>query len=604
MCGFLGAIGLSHRPEDDAAQQLLEPLIHRGPDDSGIYCSSGVFLGFRRLAILDLSERAHQPMVDAATGTALVFNGEIYNYRELRAKLEQRGRRFRSSGDTEVLLQGYLEWGDEVFPRCEGMWAAAVHDRSRGVVLVRDRFGEKPLFYSRGADNAWWFGSEPAALRAAGAGTGRFDRGRVFGFLGLGDIEDPEHSFFEGIDQVPAGALLVMTPTGPGEVRRWWRLEEAVADAWDRRAPEPDEILDAMDASVRLRLRSDVSVGTSLSGGLDSSGVVASLRKADASRELHAFTASFPGSTVDEWGYASAVAAHFGVTLHRVTPTSEGFLASIDDIVRHQGAPFDSPSVYAQWCVMQRAREEGVTVLLDGQGADEVWGGYLKYAGLMYCDLARRANAVAVWRSINAWRVHGKAPTVPIAQALALLAPSGRRSALARSATERTRRKSFGEALRHEVPTDPFGGVRVGGVLQRAATADLGRVLLPRLLRYADRNSMAWSREVRLPFLDTRMHALGLASDWSSGLQQGWTKLALRKAFARRLPEEIVWRRDKIAYQAPDVDWLGREPVACAIAAANDHLVDLGLLRGRRVASRYPWRVLTLSRFVRSEGLA
>jgi hypothetical protein len=188
--------------------------------------------------------------------------------------------------------------------------------------------------------------------------------------------------------------------------------------------------------------------------------------------------------------------------------------------------------------------------------------------------------------------------------ALALLAPPEHRSTLARVFTERARRESLGEALQQVVPVDPFGGVRAGGILQRAATADLGRVLLPRLLRYADRNSMAWSREVRLPFLDTRMHALGLASDWSSGLQQGWTKLALRKAFARRLPEEIVWRRDKIAYQAPDVDWLGREPVACAIAAANDHLVDLGLLRGRRVASRYPWRVLTLSRFVRSEGLA
>jgi asparagine synthase (glutamine-hydrolysing) len=607
MCGIVGAVGLPRPPEPHEAAAVLDAMAHRGPDGSGTHHDPrrGVWLGFRRLAILDLRAVADQPMTDEATGVTIVFNGEIYNYLELRRALEAEGHRFRSTGDTEVVLRGWLQWGTDLLPRCNGMFALAVDDPSTdGVVVARDRFGEKPLYVARRADGSWWFASEVATLRAAGAGTSRLDRRRTLGFLAVGDIDAPSRTFVEGIDQLPPGTHARLTATGLGPPVPWWDLAAVVAEAWDAPPPTPEAVRDLLDTSVRLRLRSDVEVGTSLSGGLDSTSIVASLRAVDPDRPLHAFTASFPGRSIDEWARAELVGARYGVTMHRVEPTLEGFIDEVGALVRLQGAPFESPTVYAQWCVMRAARDADVTVLLDGQGADETWGGYPRYVGIALTDDVLRAELGKAIGGVRTWRRLGSLPRPPLGRAAALALPaSGRRAALA--VAGRRGRRRLGPAFAGVVPDDPFTAEGLEAdrrLLRRIALVDLRRGVLPRLLRYADRNSMAWSREVRLPFLDPALVTAGLASGWSAGMHGGWTKGLLRDAMAPRLPDAIVRRRDTTAYETPTAEWLADDRVVSLVGEAAASLHRAGVLAEPSAAGHDPWRILGLGLLV--EGYA
>jgi asparagine synthase (glutamine-hydrolysing) len=602
VCGIVGAVGLGAELTPEAAAAILDSIRHRGPDAVGHLYRDDVWLGSRRLKVLDLRDEANQPMTDATTGVALVYNGEIYNYLELRAALEHAGHRFETNGDTEVVLRGYLEWGEELFGRCNGMWALAVHDPRRGgVLLARDRFGEKPLYVGREASGAWWFGSEAAALRAAGVGSGRYDPARVLNFLKFGDAEDPGGSFFEGISQLLPGHSAFLVPGKPLDARQWWNLAEFAASSWldGAGAGNAQEVF---DDAVRMRLRSDVAVGASLSGGVDSSAIVASIRHVDPSRPLHVFTASFPGHAIDEWERARRVATRFGAEAHRVEPTPDGFLDELPLLVRRQGGPFDSPSVYAQWCVMRQAATEDVTVLLDGQGADETWGGYRKYVWFAVMDAVLRGHLGSGRQIIRSWRAAADLPEPDPLQIVGLALPTRGRTA-ARLALRRSTRW-LGPALREGALVDPQGPKLRGPLLLQAAVADGSRVLLPRLLRYADRNSMAWSRELRLPFLDERVVRLGLAAGWRPGFESGWTKERLRQLAAQRLPDEVVWRRGKTAYDVPDRDWLAHPGVRAQVRESVEFLRAQQILAAGRAPQTTPWRALTLATFLAEHDLA
>jgi asparagine synthase (glutamine-hydrolysing) len=582
---------------------ILESIRHRGPDAAGHTFRNGVWLGSRRLKVLDLRDDANQPMSDEASGTALVYNGEIYNYVELRSALERAGHRFETAGDTEVVLRGYLEWGDDLFPRCNGMWSLAIHDPARqGVLLSRDRFGEKPLFLGRDPTGAWWFGSEPGTLRTAGAGSGRYDRSRVLNFLAFGDAEDPTASFFDGISQVPPGHSVLLTEQGPGSTRAWWNLAELAERTWSPAPVDSAEEQEAVDEAVRIRLRSDVMVGSSLSGGVDSSTILAAIRNVDPSRPVRVFTASFPGRDVDEWDRARQVAERFQAEAHRVEPTVEGYLEELPLLVLRQGGPIDSPSVYAQWCVMREAAAAGVVVLLDGQGADETWGGYPKYVWFAIVEALLRADLRSGARVLRSWRTAGDLPRPDPLQMLGLALPA--RARRAAHAGFRNAARWIGPALRESTLVDPQGVKTRGPLLQQAAVADGRRVILPRLLRYADRNSMAWSRELRLPFLDERVVELGFSSGWRVGLEAGWTKERLRRLAAKRVPDDIAWRRAKTAYDVPDREWL-RHP-----RVEEQQRLSLGLLRDIEIvsASKHvplsPWRAMSLACFLEQSKLS
>jgi asparagine synthase (glutamine-hydrolysing) len=602
MCGIVGAVGLEREPAPELVERLLDSIRHRGPDAAGHVYRAGTWLGSRRLKILDLRDEANQPMADGPSGVALVYNGELYNYLELREALERQGHRFETTGDTEVMLRGYLEWGDALFPRCNGMWAIAIHDPHRGgTILCRDRFGEKPLYLGRTAEGAWWFGSEAATVRLAGAGSGRFDSSRVLNFLLFGDAEDSAGSFFDGISQVRPGHSVFLGPGGVDE-REWWSLADFAQERWGTAAAEDEEIEAALDRSVRLRLRSDVLVGSSLSGGIDSGTVLGSIRSLDASREIHVFTASFPGKPMDEWERASRVAEQFGATAHRVEPTLDGFLDSLPLLVRRQGGPFDSPSVYAQWCVMEEATAAGVVVLLDGQGADETWGGYRKYVWFAVAEALLRGDLAGATNTVRRWGSAHDLPGPDPLQVGGLALPTTGRL-LARRTLRRLNRW-LGPALLEAPLLDPQGRKVSGPLLRQAAVADAERVILPRLLRYADRNSMAWGREVRLPFLDLEVVGHALSSGWRNGFETGWTKEALRRVAARRLPEDIVWRRGKTAYDVPEQEWLLRPQVREKLRGAVELLQDLQIVERRPSLPLTPWRALSLASFLEQTGLA
>lgn len=602
MCGITGAVGLDAEPTPEQADAVLDAIRHRGPDAAGQAFSEGIWLGSRRLKVLDLRDEANQPMRDEETGVRLVYNGEIYNYLELRASLELAGHRFATSGDTEVVLRGYLEWGEDLFRRCSGMWALAIHDpRHEGVLVSRDRFGEKPLYLGRDLRGRWWFASEPSALRLAGVGTGRYDRARVLNFITFGDAEDPSGSFFEGISQLPPGHLARLVPKRSLDARPWWDAAEFAAASWLDPA-DAEDAQETLDDAIRMRLRSDVAVGASLSGGVDSSAIVASIRHLDPSRPLHVFTSSFPGQSIDEWDRAQRVASSLEAQAHRVEPTAQGFLDELPLLVRRQGGPFDSPSVYAQWCVMRKAAEQRVTVLLDGQGADETWGGYRKYVWFAIADAALSGHVGSSSRILRSWRAATDLPEPDPLQILGLALPPRGRNA-ARLALRRSSRW-IGPALREGRLEDPQGAKTAGPLLLQAAVADVSRVMLPRLLRYADRNSMAWSRELRLPFLDERVVALGLRAGWRSGLESGWTKERLRRMAGHRLPDEIVWRRGKAAFDVPDREWLRDEAVRAQVAKSMEFLRSRQILAPTRKPQTSPWRALTLAVFLTEHNLA
>lgn len=605
MCGIVGVVGQDAARQRDRVGTAVAALRHRGPDGDNVFVGDRVALGHTRLAVIDPSTASDQPMVDEPSGCVLVFNGEIYNYRELRSELEALGHSFRSAGDTEVLLRSYLQWGDSCVTALNGMFAFAVWDpRTQSVFLARDRLGEKPLHLAR-EDGVTWFASEIKALLTAAVVPPRPDHGYLGRFLALGDLGHPTATPFAGVTQLPAAHAARADQDGRLRIWRYWdvpvdiRRSDAVYDDFD------ELFLDA----VALRLRSDVPVGTSLSGGLDSSLVLATVRQHEPDHELHAFTASFPGDEADELPRATAVADKLSATLHPVALSAADLVNDLTAVIRANEGPVESPSTLAQYCVMREAHRAGVTVLLDGQGADETWAGYDKYARTA---LTRHVTHLAAGRArelaVSWHRVRGQRLRPEVAQFAAV---SG--SEAGRRLLERVRRRTPGQwlapAYLRRSFDDPLEGLERHGTGHAAsdlALADLTRITLPRLLRYADRDSMAWSREVRLPFLDHRLVELAARTCFDRKVVDGWTKEPIRRMLERLGLPDVARRRDKRAYMPPTSRWLADARVVERVNDAWRRLHDDGLLAGATPpnATLPRWRVLAVATWAEEFGVS
>jgi asparagine synthase (glutamine-hydrolysing) len=543
VCGIGGTAG--EPPDSRLLQRMAATMAKRGPDGERTWHDEAVGFAFRRLAVIDLHERSGQPQ--HLGSLHLVFNGEIYNYRELRHDLRGRGHRFQTEGDAEVLLHAWQEWGDGALDRLNGMFALAVwDDAQRTLTLASDLFGEKPLYYARlGAGLVW--ASEIKALLEHPDVLGTSDDGALVAFVARGVLPPTDGSFYAGIRRLPAAHLLVWRD-GVAEVRRYWRPQRVdVPKRFDEAAAALRELL--VD-SIRLRLRSDVPVGTSLSGGLDSATVVMLSAGLAGDHTRHAFTATFPGFDRDEWRYAAEVAHAAGVTAHHaVEPTAEEALADLEPFVIDHEEPVEGLSVYAQWRVMRAAREAGVTVLLDGQGGDELFAGYpgssayairqLPLGDVLREVRADRSHVAGVGRSLAAdylpeWlrRIARRSESSPYASAEAVL-----------------------EASR----TPPLNGTGWRDEHRPQRRHLLTQSLessLPVLLRYADRSSMASSREVRLPLLDRRVAELAWSLPADFVYSQGISKRILREAGRGVVPGSIRRRRDKVGFEPPQRPWL------------------------------------------------
>ncbi|MBW3652701.1 MAG: asparagine synthase (glutamine-hydrolyzing), partial [Actinobacteria bacterium] len=535
-------------PDAGALRAMATTMAHRGPDAEAVWHDDVAGLAFRRLAIIDLHERSNQPMHHGALH--VVFNGEIYNYIELRDELRGLGHEFVTAGDTEVLLHAWAQWGEGALDRVNGMFAFAIWDGvRRRLTLATDPFAEKPLFYAPAADGRLLFGSDVRALRAADAGLGEPDLGALRRFVALGTMPVLPATFYARVRRLP-GAHLARWEGGALSVRRYWEprrvaVPQAPADAAAR-------LRELVVDSVRLRLRSDVPVGTSLSGGVDSSVVAAACAQLSAAGERHAFTATFPGFARDEWRYAQDAARAAGVARHHaVAPARDELLADLETFTRDQEEPFPTTSIYAQWRVMAAAREAGVVVMLDGQGADELLAGYRTTASLAALCAGPRALARAVAgdprSAFDGLATGFAADHVPHAvaaryrrrQASPYVLP-----ALARDA-----------AAAADLPLPSW--TPRGGPLRRELLRETFMTILPDLLRFADRNSMAHSLEVRLPFLDRRIAEFALSLPARLLVRDGVSKRVLRDAFADIVPASVLARRDKVGYETPEAKWLG-----------------------------------------------
>lgn len=557
MCGICGVVALGRPAETETVRRMGAEIAHRGPDGVGDYSAPGVALHHRRLAIIDLSDGGLQPFASEDGSLQLLHNGEIYNYRELRADLEGRGHRFRSATDTEVILAAYREWGERCVERFNGMWAIALWDEpEQRLFCSRDRFGVKPFYY-RWHDGRFVFASELKAFRSDPETQLRANERIVRDYVLRDWFDHTDETFFAGIVKLPAAHSLVVDRNGL-RASRYWRLEP-------RPAPEGDPV-DSVRAlfldSVRLRLRSDVPIGTCLSGGIDSSAVVGAvdllLRTEVENARLvgerqKTFTAYFDEAGFDERPFAEAVVARTKVAPHWISFAPEDLVTNLPSIVEAHDEPFRSTSICAQWYVMREAARAGIKVALDGQGGDEVFAGYPAFFAARYGDLLARGDVRTLATELGEHRrLYGSRRA---AQMLA-------RPLLPRALERRLRERRSGSAsllhssLRRLPETTELDGSPFSDRLRRLQQRILTQRGLPELLHAEDRNSMAHSIEARVPFLDYRLVELLFSLDGGHLIDRSRTKAVLRRALGDLMPPTVTERTDKLGFVTPEARWL------------------------------------------------
>lgn len=629
MCGIAGVASLDGHPVGrTATERMVEALSHRGPDGRGTFVEDRIALGHVRLSILDPTPAGAQPM--ARGPLVLAYNGEVYNYLELADELRARGEAFASGSDTEVILAAFRAWGLEAIPRFNGMFAFALWDGDRSrLVLARDRMGVKPLYYRVSARSVA-FASEPQALVAAGPlddGDGWSPEPNpraIRNFLVRGALDNTVETFFGGILALAPGHLAVVQRGSMTQTRYWGppplsddARPVAVGSDGMRDRELVEEFRALFLSSCRLRLRSDVAIGTCLSGGLDSSAIVATvaqLRAAAAGPHEQmprlAFHARFPSHNIDESGYAAEVADQNGVHLVYSTPRGTPLLEAIAPVLRAQGEPYGGASIIAEFAVMSAAREEGLKVMLDGQGADELLGGYHQALGIRTAGLLRAGRVGGALHELR-----GQVSQGTLSPSAALV--WGARELIGPTAVRRFREfAAGGGAIRLGSPLAELDDVDVyadppGTLLAQRLWRVTFSGSLPSLLRYEDRNSMAHGVEARVPFLDYRLVEFAALLPDRLRVNRGVTKVALRRAMSGLIPDRIRDRRDKLGFVAPQRAWLddGQREVEDMLTGGQlvrrgwiqgldlERAIDAGS-RGRR-ASEDVWRLLIVELWLR-----
>jgi len=572
MCGIFGLFSSdTHANFNGRASRALSLLAHRGPDDRGVAMNHLVggtlMLGQTRLSIIDLSEGGHQPMHSIDGRYSIVFNGEIYNYIELRGELRILGCEFRSDSDTEVLLNCWMIWGAECLSRLRGMFAFSIYDSVTGLLTcVRDAFGIKPLFY-RVKDNGVAFASEISVVSALLESKKSLNKQRAYDYLIHGSYDDRDTTFLEDIFHLLPGHMMVFSLNEfnrkqPIEMTRWWW--PTIEERTDIRFSDAvDQLRSMFLDNVKLHLRSDVPLGVALSGGLDSSALVSAIRYIEPQMPIHTFSFVARNSSVNEEIWVDQVNQRVGSIAHKIVVEPSEMAADFDDMILAQGEPFAGTSIYAQYRVFKLAKARGIITILDGQGGDEILAGYDGYPSFRLKSLAQSGDMIGFFQFLLNWT---RWPGRSIVKALGGFA----------SEVADLRLRQF--LLKFKGTTNvtwlnmqaiqSYGGntqspflTHAQSMPKRYMAAALRKAMvgdgLAKLLRHADRNSMRWSIESRVPFLltDLAEFTLTLPENYLVS-KQGESKHLFRKALDGIVPEAIIQRRDKIGFATPEAHWL------------------------------------------------
>jgi asparagine synthase (glutamine-hydrolysing) len=551
MCGIAGELRFDGKESDpNITKVMCDTQVHRGPDDEGYYSRGPVSLGIRRLSIIDLTEGLY-PIQNEDCTIHLVFNGEIYGFDRLRAELEEHGHRFRTKTDTETLVHAYEEWGTVCLDRLNGMFAFALWDEQEHLLwIARDPFGIKPLYY-HSDENFLAFASEIKPLLAHPDVHYRPNERVIRDYLCSARVDDTLDTFFDGVKRLLPGHYLLIRPSGTMKLERYWAPKISRELDGDMRREEVENTRRLFLDAVTRQLVSDVPVGTCLSGGIDSSSVVCTIRKVhpkgstSTGEWIKTFSAIFPGYPIDEDKCAKTVCEVAQAEYNPVQPTAAELWRDLRDLVKCQEEPFASTSIYAQYRVMKRAKERGITVLLDGQGADELLCGYIPLYLRYILTLSEHGKYLTMVReTIRSYDlVYPLIKTRIFTYVRRLLAYG--KSMLAGS----TSMRSSGTHSRQATERDLHDTLQVLTTIHG----------LPALLRYEDKNSMWHSIEARVPFLDRPFFEYVASLPLNRKLRDGWTKNIFRRAMAGILPEDIRLRRTKIGFETPEKSWIQME---------------------------------------------
>jgi asparagine synthase (glutamine-hydrolysing) len=635
VCGIAGIVTFAPAgPLGPVLERMARELVHRGPDDVGFLTwvpgdtpnaarqpiepvPAQVGFAHRRLSIIDLTSGGWQPMADDTGRFHVVFNGEIYNYVELRVELRRLGHRFRSESDTEVLLAAFREWGSGCLHHLVGMFAFAVLDIERGVVTVaRDPFGIKPLFLCTWPGGLA-FASELKPLLNLPHVSRAVHPDALHDYLRFGLTDHREETLLRDVRHLRPGHYLEVSidrPAGSAAVEYWspTRQETVEISLADAAAQVRALFLE----NVRLHLRSDVPVGTALSGGIDSTAIVTGIRHVqDRSVALHSFSFVTKEPDADEEHWIDLASASVGAVARKVLVDPHELVEDVDRLIERQGEPFANTTVYAQARVFELASRSGIKVMLDGQGADELFGGYRAHLSARCVSLLRQGHlAAAIALARRAAALPGGEPWWKVgARMLAGLAPGRGASAMRRWADRRAMpgwlRDEWFER-RGAVGSGP-AGAQGPDVLMGVLIEALARTSLPALLRYEDRNSMTVSIESRVPFLTPAL------AEFVLSLPEGYlvdaratSKTVLREAMRGLVPDQILARRDKIGFGTPEGSWLAAvapwvDSTLADERAGDVAAIDVGAVRrswaemrdGKRAYDPRLWRCANLIRW-------
>jgi len=558
MCGIAGILNLDKKPAERGLVEKMTGLQkHRGPDASGFYYDRNVALGHCRLKIIDLTDKAHQPMQLPDRSVSVVYNGEIFNYLELKEELVMLGHKFITGSDTEVVLHAYRQWGLDAPTKFNGMWSFAIWDSRRNMLFCsRDRFGIKPFYYYFDGKR-FVFASEIKAFFCDKTIPREPDMNAVFNYLGsgYGYMDTSQGTFFKNIRQLRPGHSLVITDKI--DDINYWQLDAGRANNSRTFESIRDEFSELFNDAVKLWTRSDVPVGISLSGGLDSTSIAAVMSDI-CTNKIESFSACFEEPGYGEKAYINEMLKDPKFTPNFITPTSYELMNELHKIIRHQDEPFTGASIFSQWQIMKTAKSKGIKVLLTGQGSDEILAGYNKFYPFYYADMIRHCDMGGLLENMmklgsgfgyNRWQALPEAVKVLASRAV----PAGMKAGKKRAAfLDENFCRQYGR--RNAVRKQEFGGC-----LRQELYNSITVSPLPALLHFDDRNSMAHSVESRPPFLDHRLVEFAFSMPDSAKIKGGFTKYVLRESMKGRLPELIRTRRDKMGFVTPMGEWFRKE---------------------------------------------